>query len=362
MDGYEKGCESTLSNEVTFVLDVTNSATDFILHTTRSASLRLKIDSFVLAIIAVVAIAYFLPQGGRDDSPVPVDIMGSIGVTLIFFFYGLKLSRAKLLSGLSNWKLHLLVQLSTFLIFPLLILAFYSAMQSGEAYTIWLAFLFLAALPSTVSSSVVMVSIAKGNIPAAIFNASISGLIGIVITPLWMGLFLTRTSAAFDLSDVYLKLATEILAPVVLGLLLQRYLGNYAQKYNRQLSFFDKSVILLIIYKSFAESFDQHVFSSVRLTDLAIISMCSVILFYVVYYLNGFLSRLLGFSAEDTITAQFCGTKKSLVHGTVFSKIFFENSAGIMLLPLMLFHAMQIFIISLIAARLGDKKSVKESM
>lgn len=322
--------------------------------------MKFKTDSFVLAIVAVVAIAYFFPQAGRDDSPIPLDTIGSIGITLIFFFYGLKLSRAKLVSGLSNWKLHVLVQSSTFLIFPLLILAFYPALRTHESHTIWLAFLFLAALPSTVSSSVVMVSIAKGNLPAAIFNASISGLIGIVITPLWMGLFLARASTEFDLSDVYLKLTIQILAPVVMGLLLQQYLGRYAQQYGRQLSLFDKSIILVIVYKSFAESFDQHVFSSVQLTDLAIITGCSVVLFYVVYYLNGLFAKILGFTREDKITAQFCGTKKSLVHGTVFAKIFFENSAGIMLLPLMLFHALQIFIISVIATRLANEDVGKD--
>jgi sodium/bile acid cotransporter 7 len=317
--------------------------------------LKFKVDSFVVAIIIVIAVAYFFPQAGRDDSPIPVDAIGSVGISLIFFFYGLKLNREKLVNGLKNWKLHCLVQASTFLLFPLIVIAVHPFIQSEHGLTIWLAFLFLAALPSTVSSSVVMVSMAKGNVAAAIFNASISGLIGIVVTPLWMGLFIQRSTADFDLSDIYFKLAVEIVAPVVLGLLLQRYLGRYVQQFSRQLSLFDKSVILLIIYKSFAESFDQHVFSSVQVVDLVTIAMASMALFFGVYYVTGYLTRLLGFNREDQITAQFCGTKKSLIHGTVFSKILFQNSAsmGIMLLPLMLFHAMQIFIISIIASKLG---------
>ena len=223
----------------------------------------------------------------------------------------------------------------------------------------WLWFLFLAALPSTVSSSVVMVSIAKGNLPAAIFNASISGLIGILITPIWMGLFLAHATSDFQFGAIYLKLITEILLPVILGLLLQRVVGRYVQKYSTYLTLFDKSIILLIIYKSFAESFESKVFSSVGVWDVLIMSMATVALFYLVYFINGLLTKWLNFNTEDRITAQFCGTKKSLVHGTVFSKILFPASipVGIILLPLMLFHAMQIFIISIIATKWAARLS-----
>lgn len=316
----------------------------------------MKIDKFVLAIIAIVIISYLFPQWGSENSNIPLDTIGSIGISLIFFFYGLKLSTTKITNGLKNWKLHLLVQLSTFLLFPLIVILFYPLVQSEKSELLWLSFLFLAVLPSTVSSSVVMVSIAKGNIPAAIFNASISGLIGIAVVPLWMGLFLKNASTDFDLNEIYIKLLTEILVPVIFGLLLQRFLGKYTEKYNRYLTLFDKSVILLIIYKSFAESFEKKVFSSAGITDFAIITIAILALFFFVYYLTGFIAKKLGFSKEDQITAQFCGTKKSLVHGTVFSKVLFPTTfpVGIILLPLMLFHAIQIFIISIIATRKGN--------
>lgn len=319
--------------------------------------MKFKIDSFVLAIIAIIAVAYFFPQWGSSNSTVPLDLIGSIGISLIFFFYGLKLHPEKIKNGLKNWKLHVLVQLSTFLLFPVIVLLVRPFVSDAHANSTWLAFLFLAALPSTVSSSVVMVSIAKGNLPAAIFNASISGLIGIIITPLWMGLFLQQTATDFNLSSIYIKLVTEILVPVLLGIALQRYLGKYVQRYNKQLTLFDKSVILLIIYKSFAESFEENVFSSVQLTDLLLIALAVVALFYLVFFITGYIAKLLQFNLEDRITAQFCGTKKSLVHGTVFSKILFPATmpTGIILLPLMLFHAMQIFIISIIASKLGNR-------
>lgn len=317
----------------------------------------MKLDKFVLAIIAAIVLAYFFPQWGSDSSSIPIDQIASVGISLIFFFYGLKLSPEQIKTGLKNWKLHLLVQLSTFLLFPLIVIAFYPFIKSENNQTIWLAFLFLAALPSTVSSSVVMVSIARGNIPAAIFNASISGLIGIVITPLWMGLFLKNTTTDFNLGAVYIKLITEILLPVAAGIVLQRYWGKIARCNIRYLTLFDKSVILLIIYKSFSESFESNVFNTVSVADLLLISIVVFGLFWVVYLLTGKMARVLKFNTEDAITAKFCGTKKSLVHGTVFSKILFQHSTstGIILLPLMIFHGMQIFIISIIATRLGKR-------
>ncbi|UFH34206.1 bile acid:sodium symporter family protein [Flavobacterium acetivorans] len=320
--------------------------------------MKIKIDPFVLSILIVVLLAYLFPKFGGESGPLPLGAIGSIGISLIFFFYGLKLSPEKMKAGLKNWKLHLLVQTCTFLVFPLIVLCFYPLISTEDDRKIWLAFLFLASLPSTVSSSVVMVSIARGNIPSAIFNASISGLLGIIITPLWLGLFLNAAATNYDLGDIYAKLLLEVLAPVILGLLLHRYWGKMAQEYNRYLTLFDKTIILLIIYKSFCTSFEEKVFNSINGGDLLVISTAILALFYLVYFLTGFLSQLLGFSTEDKITAQFCGTKKSLVHGTVFAKILFQASAsmGIILLPLMLFHSFQIFAISFIATRLARRK------
>ena len=319
--------------------------------------MSIKIDGFVLSVIAVIGMAYIFPQWGTPESKIPIDTISAIGISLIFFFYGLKLSPAKLKAGIKNWKLHVLVQGSTFFIFPLLVLIFRPFIQNEAQETIWLAFFFLAALPSTVSSSVVMVSMAKGNIPAAIFNASISGIIGVVLTPLWMGLFVQSAQTNFDFTDIYIKLFVQIILPVVVGILLQRFLGEFAQKHNKRLTLFDKSVILLIIYKSFAESFEGDIFSTVSILDLLMLSVAVLILFGIVFFLTGFLAKKMRFNTADQITAQFCGTKKSLVHGTVFSKIIFGKlaSIGIILLPLMIFHAIQLLIISTVASRMSRK-------
>ena len=315
----------------------------------------MKRDKFIFAILAVVAAAYLFPLShiGR----VPLSTIGTVGVSAIFFFYGLKLSPEKLRSGLKNWRLHILIQSATFVLFPLVVLPFYAAAGSEHTRLLWLGFFFLAVMPSTVSSSVVMVSIAKGNIPAAIFNASISGIIGIVAAPLWLGMFIGPSDGdAGGLTDIYIRLSLEIIAPLVLGLILHRYWGNFAIRHGKWLTMFDKSIILLIIYNSFTRSFAENIFAGVDVVDLAVIGVAVVVLFYAIYLSLGRLSTLLGFSREDRITAQFCGTKKSLVHGTVFLKVIFGTSpaAGLIIIPLMVFHAVQIFIISTIAGKLAD--------
>lgn len=319
---------------------------------------KIRIDTFVIAIVISILLAYVFPQLGASGSPVPMNLISSLGISFIFFFYGLSLSSQALRDGLKNWKLHVSVQASTFLLFPLLILPFFPLVKDTSYEIIWLAFLFMAALPSTVSSSVVMVSMAKGNLPGAIFNASISGIIGIVLTPLWLLPFIKQTDVAFDFSSIYLQLITEIVIPLALGLLLRKFLAAWALKNKRTLNKFDKFIILLIIYKSFVQSFEDKIFSSVSLLEMIAMVALVLVLFVVIYCATSWIGKVLKFNHADQITNQFCGTKKSLVHGTVFSEALFGQTSivGIILLPLMFYHAIQILIISVIATKKGKEQ------
>lgn len=306
--------------------------------------------------------AYFFPQIGSKNSPIPIDLIGSIGISLIFFFYGLTLNNEAIKDGLSNWKLHLTVQTSTFIFFPLLIVPFYPLVKNTDYELVWLSFLFLAALPSTVSSSVVMVSLAKGNLPGAIFNASISGILGIVFTPFWIMLFINKSDVPIDFTRIYFQLLTEIVLPLAAGLLLRRFLGSWAKRNKSTLDLFDKSIILLIVYKSFVHSFEENIFSDLSVVSLILLTLLVLVLFFIVYHLTGWIGKKLGFNHADQITNQFCSTKKSLVHGTVFSEALFAGTGiiGILLLPLMIYHALQILIISVIATKKQEAQAVSE--
>ncbi len=313
-------------------------------------------DRFVLLLISMILLAWLVPG---IEKVLPLQTISTYGISGIFFLYGLKLNPRQMLAGLANWKLHILVQTATFVLFPLIILAFLPAMHSQEQFVLWLAVFYLAALPSTVSSSVVMVSMAGGNVPAAIFNASISGLIGVLATPLWMGLFMATANSDFQLVPIFIELILKILLPVFLGLALHRFWGHWAEKYKKQLSLYDRALILIIVYKSFSTSFSSGVFNSISTLDLLTVALGVVLLFFFIYMVIGYISRRLGFSREDRITATFCGSKKSLVHGSVFSDVLFAgmSNAGIFLVPIMIYHAFQLLVVSVIAQKMREKST-----
>ncbi len=319
---------------------------------------RAGLDGFILGLLLVILLAYQWPSIGAKEGLLPLPEIATYGVSLIFFFYGLRLDPEKLRAGLRNWRLHLLVHGTTFLLFPLLILVARLLWENQDNEWLWLGIFFLAALPSTVSSAVVMVSIAGGNIPAAIFNASISSLIGILMTPLWMSLVMQSTAADFDFWTIISRLLLQVLLPVVLGMVLRPRLGTLAERHRQKLRYFDQAIILLIVYTSFCESFAEEMFSGYSAGDLLRLSAGMLVLFLLVCALTYGISQLLRFNREDRITAVFCGSKKSLVHGSVMAKVLFPGSkiVGIILLPIMLYHALQLVAVSMMAQALAQRQ------
>lgn len=313
----------------------------------------MKFNGFIATLFLAIGIAYFLPQGIEIF---PLKTITDIGIALIFFFYGLKLSPAEFKLGLLNYKVHIVIQLSTFIVFPLLGFLCLPFFSEGVNSDLWIALFFLCALPSTVSSSIVMVSMAKGNLPTAIFNASLSGLIGIIATPIWLSFFL-KNSSEFDFGGIVLKLFLQIILPLLIGLVLHRFFGAFAKKHSAQLSLLDKSTIVLIVYSSFSNSFSSGIFDAVSSRELLKMGGLVIVLFFVVYFGIGLICELLGFNIRDKITAQFCGTKKSLVHGSVMVKVIFGNGAntGLLLLPIMLYHSLQLLVIAYFAEKYGKR-------
>ena len=312
-------------------------------------------DRFIGALLLMILLAWIVPGIGDNNTFFNLKEFTHYGIALLFFFYGLRLSPEKLVNDMKNWQLHVLIQSLTFLVFPLLVLLFYPFLKGTENEVLWLAVFFLAALPSTVSSSVVMVSIAKGNIPSAIFNASISGVIGIVVTPLWMSIFLEKQAGSFDFGGVMADLFITILLPVIAGLVLHRFWGSWASRNNKYLGLYDKSVILSVVYSSFSDSFLNGIFHGISWFELIFLTASVIALFFVVLNLTKALTRLMKFNREDSITVIFCGSKKSLMHGSVMAGVIFagSSSGSIFLVPIMIFHAFQLFYISLVAQKLG---------
>ena len=315
-------------------------------------------NGFFFCLIGVVLLAYLFPSWGAEGSILPLSAIAQYGVSIIFFFYGLKLSPQKMKEGLYNWRLHLLIQSSTFIAFPVLILILHTIFGTESAKLIWLGVFYVAALPSTVSSSVVMVSIAGGNMPAAIFNASVSSILGVFITPVWMTYFMGEMYAEMDTTTVIIKLSFQVLAPVIVGLFLNKWYSHITDRYKSQLRLFDQAIILLIVFTSFAESFEGHMFADVPITEILGIAGAMIVLFLFMFGFMYFLSNLLKLNREDRIAVLFCGSKKSLVQGAVMGKALFPDPMilGVVLLPLMLYHALQLIASSIIAEAMGNRK------
>ncbi len=322
---------------------------------------KLKMDKqniFLLLLVTMVIAGKVIPFRDAYNQYFNLSAFIDWGIAAIFLLYGLKLNIKEIIKDISNWKLHLLVQLGTFVIFPLLVIPFYGFVRDTAYFITWLSIFFLACLPSTVSSSVVMVSIAKGNVTSAIFNASISGIIGIVMTPLLMSLFVQPDQGNVDNSEIIQQLLLKVLLPIILGLLLNPVFKNLVTKYSKIIAEFDKLIILLIVYESFSEAFTQNVFASVPPVVFIIIAASVIILFFSVYEILKLISKKLHFKREDVITATFCGSKKSLVHGSLFVMVLGipEDQKVLFLLPVMIYHSFQLFYVSWLANRI-EKRS-----
>ena len=320
---------------------------------------RVGINGFLMGLFVSIGLAAIFPEVGSEQSGLPWKPVINVGIALVFFFYGVKLNPEQLKSGLSNWKLHLLIQLSTFLIFPVLVF-FLLQMMPWIDPDFRLGISYLSALPSTVSASVVMVSIAGGNLPAAIFNASISSLLGVILTPAWMGILSDSAQGEVDFWSSLGELSVKVLLPVFLGVLLHHWLFPKLKGVLPKLKYVDQTVIMMIVFTSFAESFAQRIFSAYQIPTLLAVGGTMLGIFLLVLLLLEGISRVLKFSIQDRITTLFCGSKKSLVHGVVIGKVIFPDAAvlGLVLLPVMLYHIQQLILGSMLAGYFGRKSQV----
>jgi solute carrier family 10 (sodium/bile acid cotransporter), member 7 len=315
---------------------------------------RVGINGFLLGLFIAIGLASLFPEWGAEASGLPWKPVINVGIALVFFFYGVKLNPEQLRAGLSNWRLHLMIQLSTFMIFPVLIFLLLQVMPWIDP-DFRLGISYLSALPSTVSASVVMVSIAGGNLPAAIFNASISSLLGVILTPAWMGILSESTQGELDFWSNLGELSVKVLLPVILGILSHSWLFPKIKSILPNLKYVDQSVITMIVFTSFAESFSQKIFSAYQLSTLVAVGLTMLGIFGLALLLMGGISRLLKFSRPDRITMLFCGSKKSLVHAVVIGKVIFPDAAilGLVLLPVMLYHIQQLIFGSILAGYFG---------
>jgi solute carrier family 10 (sodium/bile acid cotransporter), member 7 len=307
-------------------------------------------DNFTLALVGTVVFASLLPS--RGEAAVAVDWFTNLAVAFLFFLHGAKLSREAIVSGATHWRLHGVVMLSTFVLFPLLALAFKPFLSPLVTPTMYAGILFLTTLPSTVQSSIAFTSMAKGNVPAAVCSASASSLVGIFITPALAGLVVSGHGASGSAWHTVGNIVLQLLVPFVCGQLLRPAIGGWIERNRGVVRLVDQGSILLVVYSAFSAAVNEGLWHHVPLSALGGLLVVNGILLAAVLLVTAAMSKWLGFERADRTTIIFCGSKKSLAAGIPMAKVIFASHAvGAVVLPLMLFHQMQLMVCAALAQR-----------
>ncbi|RIY01018.1 bile acid:sodium symporter [Aureimonas flava] len=309
----------------------------------------IPVDRFLLLLIATVALAAVLPA--RGEVAVAFDWITYGAIALLFFLYGARLSPQAVWAGLLHWRLQGLVFLCTFALFP--IVGLLVAPLAGRILPAELALgiLYLTLLPSTVQSSIAFTSIAGGNVPAALTSASVSNMLGVLVTPALVLLVASGSGNAFSF-DAIEKIALQILAPFVAGQIARPLIGAWLARHKPVTLVVDRGSILLVVYAAFSEGVVAGVWTSLGWRDLAVVVLLDVAILAFVLATTTLLARRLRFSREDEIAIVFCGSKKSMATGIPMAGILFAGHAmALVVLPLMLFHQIQLFACAALAQR-----------
>ncbi|MFJ3259807.1 bile acid:sodium symporter family protein [Pseudomonas sp. NPDC086581] len=317
---------------------------------------RLLPDNFTLALIATVTVASLLPCEGT--AAVIFGWITNLGIALLFFLHGAKLSRQAIIAGATHWRLHLLVFACTFILFPILGMALKPALSPLVTSDLYLGMLYLCALPATVQSSIAFTSLARGNVPAAICSASASSLMGVFLTPLLVQLLIgAHGDTGISTLDAIGKITLQLLVPFVAGQLLRTWIGAWVERNKPVLKYVDQGSILLVVYTAFSAAVIQGLWHQIPLPALAGLVVACCVLLALALIATNLLGRYLGFSLEDRITIVFCGSKKSLATGVPMASVLFASSTvGVILLPLMLFHQIQLMVCAVLAQRYAQRQ------
>lgn len=319
---------------------------------------RLKIDTFLLVMIAVVVVASLFPCEGAVKTA--FEYLTTAAIALLFFMHGAKLSRDAIVAGIGHWKLHLVVFLSTFALFPLLGLAMGFLSPAILNQPLYMGFLYLCALPATVQSAIAFTSVAGGNVAAAVCSASASSILGIFLSPVLVGALMNTQEGSTDTLHAIGKIVLQLMVPFVVGHLSRPLIGRWVDKHKKLISLTDRSSILLVVYVAFSEAVVEGIWHQVNGYSLLAVLGCSIVLLAIVLVINTWVARLMGFNTADEITIVFCGSKKSLANGIPMANVLFPASAvGMMVLPLMIFHQVQLMVCAVLAQRYA-KKTAKE--
>ena len=319
---------------------------------------RFRVDPYLLLLIGTVVLASIVPARGLGADVMTYAVYAA--VALLFFLYGAKLAPSAMLSGLAHWRLQSLVFLSTFALFPLLGLLLTTVLRPWLPADLSLGLMFICVLPSTVQSSIAFTSIARGNVPAALCGATVSNLAGIVLTPILVAVLLSAHGAGFS-GKALVDVALQLLLPFGLGQAVRPWLAPVLGRHRTITSYVDRGSILLVVFAAFSEGVVAGIWSHVGWLSLALVIVLDMVLLAMVLVITTFIARAANFAAEDEIVLVFCGSKKSLASGIPMANILFPGAAvGVVVLPLMLFHQIQLFACATLAQHYATRKGAVE--
>ena len=311
-------------------------------------------DTFTVALVITVVLSSVFPCYGYGARV--FESITNIAIALLFFFHGAKLSRQAVVAGMTHWRLHGVVFLFTFVAFPLLGLLLKPLLDHFLTPELYLGVLFLCTLPSTVQSSSAFTSMARGNVPAAICSASASNLIGIFLTPLLVGLLLAQQGGPGFSFDALGSILLQLFLPFVAGQVARRWIGSWVDAHRGLLRVTDQSSILLVVYTAFSAAVIGGLWQQTPLSALLALVLSSAFLLALVISLTTYGSRKMGFNKEDEIAIVFCGSKKSLASGVPIANVLFSAYAlGAIVLPLMIFHQIQLMVCAVLAQRYAKR-------
>ena len=318
---------------------------------------RVVTDWFLCGMLLATLLAYLFPGFGSTGGGMHAEWVINIGVFLVFFLHGINLSSEQIVHGLKNWRLHLMVQGFTFVVFPLIWLLGNQVLGSHMPALLMLGFLYLCALPSTISSSVALTGTAGGNVPAAILNASLSSVLGIFLTPLLVSLVVGTGAGGIDLGSTLLDLCAMLLLPLILGQLLRPWFGKFFGRHKRYTNIADKLVILLLVYAAFCNSMASGMWQQQGTSVILSAFVGSAILLAIILWLTTRTARALKFGNADEIAAVFCASKKSLAAGAPMAALIFGSNTGLglILLPIMIYHPLQLIVCSVMAEHYANR-------
>ena len=318
---------------------------------------RVVTDWFLCGMLLATLLAYLFPSFGSKGGAMHAEVVINVGVFLVFFLHGVNLSSEQIGHGLKNWRLHIMVQGFTFVVFPLVWLLCKVTLGSQIPALLMLGFFYLCALPSTISSSVALTGSAGGNVPAAILNASASSVLGIFITPWLVSLVLGSGAGGIDLGSTLIDLCAMLLLPLVLGQLVRPLFGKFFARHKRYTNIIDKLVILLLVYSAFCGSMTSGMWQQQGTSVILTAFIGVAILLALILTLTTRTAKLLKFKHADEVAAVFCASKKSLAAGAPMAALIFGNNPGLglILLPIMIYHPLQLIVCSVMAENYSNR-------